>query len=111
MHVERKQRRRGQGRRAYWLRYGVIPRRFRQCYDAKEFHSRFPAVYDVFEAAAGRFHTVAKWEHRLGPARFAQERAKLEQSTVKGNALRLERSHAAALEEDALWERLYGGDS
>ena len=99
------------GHRAFWLYWGVDAQRFRRskysCWLAEE----QPAVAKAVAAWLAAHANPAWAEAQLGAEQLAAERARLAVSSAKHaefSALRLTAAHAAALEEDALWERLYG---
>lgn len=100
-------------RRTFWLYWGFEARRFRRSNDHRLFQDTAPPeVYEAVVAACAARYTVERYIANFGAADLAAQRARLEQSTAKRvelTAARLEAAHAAALEEDALWERLYGG--
>jgi hypothetical protein len=87
VHIDRKDdRRRGLGRRAYWLRYGVEAGRFRRCYDNEEFSTRFPAVHAAFEARCREVLTPDKIKRmKLGGSdlEYRKAVARLKTSTDK----------------------------
>jgi hypothetical protein len=100
-------------RRTFWLYWGFDAARFRRSNHSRLFEEQAPpAVVEAITAACAARFTVERLVAVAGEEVVAQERAKLTASTAKRierTAARLEAAHAAALEENELWDRLYGG--
>lgn len=101
-------------RRTFWLYWGFDAGRFRRSADSRLFEEQAPpdVVVAVVAACARRF-TVEAYVRNFGTADLEAERARLTASTAKRLTLtaeRLERAHAAALEEDSQWRALYSDE-